>query len=250
MNSARREDCSSLWMSARRWRNVWVRKTPLATLLIERKVPTVSGAFCFGLVVGFVTYRTLRHITRVRLNDIAGVIGAIGGGAVLNLFPPDTGVIQRLRIRSRTRLFPLSRPLAHHRRGVERRSGESHKGRGPRSTEGRRTLILALGSIEHERLRGSRSSSWLDFLKPIQAPCADGRQGCTNLRRDLRQNLRNGYLKSQNSRPFESHSGGRSSILIGSTKSFNNLRRVDISSSVVEVSNSRLILSPVITFAS
>jgi hypothetical protein len=50
----------------------------------------MSGAFWFGFVVGFVTYRTLRHTTTAGLNDIAAVIGAIGGGAVLKLFPPDT----------------------------------------------------------------------------------------------------------------------------------------------------------------
>ena len=43
------------------------------------------GAFCFGIVVGWVTYRTLRHTATVSIGDIAAVIGAIGGG-VLTLF--------------------------------------------------------------------------------------------------------------------------------------------------------------------
>ena len=45
------------------------------------------GAFCFGLVIGFITYRTLRRTDQTSISDIAAVIGAIGGGAVLALFP-------------------------------------------------------------------------------------------------------------------------------------------------------------------
>jgi uncharacterized membrane protein YeaQ/YmgE (transglycosylase-associated protein family) len=48
------------------------------------------GAFCFGIVVGFITYRTLRHKKDSGISDIAAVIGAIGGGAVLALFPAET----------------------------------------------------------------------------------------------------------------------------------------------------------------
>jgi len=45
------------------------------------------GPFCFGLVIGWVTYRTLRRKTDgVALGDIAGVIGAVGGAAVVALF--------------------------------------------------------------------------------------------------------------------------------------------------------------------
>lgn len=45
------------------------------------------GAVCFGLVVGWVTYRTLaRRTDGVALSDIATVIGAIGGAAVVALF--------------------------------------------------------------------------------------------------------------------------------------------------------------------
>ena len=45
------------------------------------------GAFWFGIVVGFITYRTLKHKTASGVSDIAAVIAAIGGGAVLKLFP-------------------------------------------------------------------------------------------------------------------------------------------------------------------
>jgi hypothetical protein len=42
-----------------------------------------TGAFCFGLVVGWITYRTLRRREgAAALSDIATVIGAVGGGAV------------------------------------------------------------------------------------------------------------------------------------------------------------------------
>ena len=45
------------------------------------------GALCFGLVVGWITYRTLRRKEGMsNLSDIAAVIGAVGGGAVTALF--------------------------------------------------------------------------------------------------------------------------------------------------------------------
>jgi O-antigen/teichoic acid export membrane protein len=49
------------------------------------------GALCFGLVIGWVTYRTLRRSEdKVALNDIATVLGVVGGGAVTTLFDdPD-----------------------------------------------------------------------------------------------------------------------------------------------------------------
>lgn len=45
------------------------------------------GPFCFGLVIGWVTYRTLRRkVEGVAIGDIAAVIGAVGGAAVVGLF--------------------------------------------------------------------------------------------------------------------------------------------------------------------
>jgi O-antigen/teichoic acid export membrane protein len=45
------------------------------------------GAAAFGLVIGWVTYRTLRRSSdAVGLSDIATVIGAVGGAAVTTLF--------------------------------------------------------------------------------------------------------------------------------------------------------------------
>jgi hypothetical protein len=50
------------------------------------------GAFAFGVVVGWVTYRTLRRTTPGGLTDIGSVIGAVGGAAVTALFPKETAV--------------------------------------------------------------------------------------------------------------------------------------------------------------
>ncbi|MBI4259984.1 MAG: hypothetical protein HY658_05405 [Actinobacteria bacterium] len=45
------------------------------------------GAAAFGLVVGWVTYRTLRRKEGgAALSDIAAVIGAVGGAAITALF--------------------------------------------------------------------------------------------------------------------------------------------------------------------
>jgi ABC-type sulfate transport system permease component len=51
----------------------------------------VLGAGFFGLVIGWVTYRTLRRREgAAQLSDIATVIGAVGGAAVTKLFDdPD-----------------------------------------------------------------------------------------------------------------------------------------------------------------
>lgn len=40
------------------------------------------GALVFGLVVGYLTYRTLVHSDRSAIGEISGVIAAIGGGVV------------------------------------------------------------------------------------------------------------------------------------------------------------------------
>jgi uncharacterized membrane protein YeaQ/YmgE (transglycosylase-associated protein family) len=45
------------------------------------------GAICFGVVIGWITHRTLRRSNQpVRLSDLATVIGAVGGGAVTAIF--------------------------------------------------------------------------------------------------------------------------------------------------------------------
>jgi len=47
----------------------------------------ILGALCFGIVIGWVTYRTLRRRAEtVQLSDIAAVLGAVGGGWVATQF--------------------------------------------------------------------------------------------------------------------------------------------------------------------
>ncbi len=48
------------------------------------------GAICFGAVVGWICYRTLRHKNAAALSDIATVIGVVGGGAVSTRFSGTT----------------------------------------------------------------------------------------------------------------------------------------------------------------
>jgi hypothetical protein len=43
------------------------------------------GAVCFGVVIGWITYRTLRRLEATSISDIASVIGAVGGAAVLGI---------------------------------------------------------------------------------------------------------------------------------------------------------------------
>jgi hypothetical protein len=45
------------------------------------------GALAFGVVIGWVTYRTLRRTKTSGLGDIATILGAVGGAAVTALFP-------------------------------------------------------------------------------------------------------------------------------------------------------------------
>jgi len=49
------------------------------------------GAVCFGLTVGYFTYRTLMRSKKTSVSDLTAVIGAIGGAAVTGLFNPDHG---------------------------------------------------------------------------------------------------------------------------------------------------------------
>jgi len=49
------------------------------------------GALCFGVVIGWVTYRTLRRNQTTGITDIATVIGALGGAAITGIWRPGTG---------------------------------------------------------------------------------------------------------------------------------------------------------------
>lgn len=48
------------------------------------------GALCFGLVLGWFLYFLNRYRKEVSLADLTTVIGAVGGGAILALFPAKT----------------------------------------------------------------------------------------------------------------------------------------------------------------
>ena len=48
------------------------------------------GALCFGIVVGWITSRTLRRTTTTGLSDIATVIGSLAGAAITGIWPPSS----------------------------------------------------------------------------------------------------------------------------------------------------------------
>lgn len=51
------------------------------------------GAFVFGAVIGWFVYHTLRYRSGpTSLDDIAKLLGVIGGGAVLMLFPEKSAL--------------------------------------------------------------------------------------------------------------------------------------------------------------
>ena len=59
---------------------------------MERSALAVSiGAVCFGIVIGYVTYRTLVRKGSAVITDIAGVVGAVGGGTVTVWFDHSKG---------------------------------------------------------------------------------------------------------------------------------------------------------------
>jgi|RhiMethySRZTD1v2_1073278.scaffolds.fasta_scaffold408246_1 NhaP-type Na+/H+ or K+/H+ antiporter len=51
------------------------------------------GAALFGVVIGWITYRTLRRTKPNGLSDIATVIGAVGGATITGLFPKESGAL-------------------------------------------------------------------------------------------------------------------------------------------------------------
>ena len=60
--------------------------------MVKSDAVTAVGAVCFGLAVGFITYRTLvRTTAKTAISDLSVVIGAVGGGAVTAIFSPSEG---------------------------------------------------------------------------------------------------------------------------------------------------------------
>jgi hypothetical protein len=59
---------------------------------MQRSASVISiGAICFGIVIGYVTYRTLVRKGPAVITDIAGVIAAVGGGVVTVWFDQAKG---------------------------------------------------------------------------------------------------------------------------------------------------------------
>ncbi|MBV8808618.1 MAG: hypothetical protein JO033_08085 [Acidobacteriaceae bacterium] len=50
----------------------------------------IAGAICFGAVIGWITYFTMRYKKDHTISDISGIVGAIGGAAVLALFTRES----------------------------------------------------------------------------------------------------------------------------------------------------------------
>ena len=49
------------------------------------------GMVCFGVLIGYITYRTLARATdHASISDLAAVIGAVGGGGVTAIVRPGT----------------------------------------------------------------------------------------------------------------------------------------------------------------
>lgn len=48
------------------------------------------GALCFGAVIGWFTYSVNRHRPEVSITDVLVIVGAVGGGTILTLFPEET----------------------------------------------------------------------------------------------------------------------------------------------------------------
>jgi uncharacterized membrane protein YeaQ/YmgE (transglycosylase-associated protein family) len=61
----------------------------LESVSLETNMDRV-GAICFGAVIGWITYFTMRYKKDHTISDISGIIGAIGGAAVLALFSRDS----------------------------------------------------------------------------------------------------------------------------------------------------------------
>jgi hypothetical protein len=48
------------------------------------------GAACFGAVIGWLTYFTIRYKKEHAISDLSAVIAALGGGAILHLFTKES----------------------------------------------------------------------------------------------------------------------------------------------------------------
>jgi hypothetical protein len=49
-----------------------------------------AGAACFGAVIGWITYFTMRYKKDHAISDIGAIVGAIGGAGILALFSRES----------------------------------------------------------------------------------------------------------------------------------------------------------------
>ncbi|CAL9632596.1 hypothetical protein [Streptomyces sp. Tu 3180] len=56
---------------------------------MQHSVLSLVGSGCFGLVVGWIAYRTLRRSEGSHISDLVTVVAALGGGVVVNTQFPE-----------------------------------------------------------------------------------------------------------------------------------------------------------------
>jgi len=93
------------------------------------------GAVCFGVVMGWITYSTLRRLERRALTDLTSIVGVLGGAAVTALFPVKSGAFGAycigLAIGFFAYLKTASKPGAPDWLGDARPSTPARRGGGP-----------------------------------------------------------------------------------------------------------------------
>jgi hypothetical protein len=89
------------------------------------------GTVCFGIVVGYITYRTLVRTEKSAVSDIASVIGAIAGATITGIYSGSAFALYSIGLLLGMTIFLLLRLKF----GIH---GASHASRGsaggPRST--------------------------------------------------------------------------------------------------------------------
>ena len=93
------------------------------------------GAGCFGIVLGWITYSTLRRLERRALTDLTSIVGVLGGAAVTALFPIKSGAFGAycigLAIGFFAYLITAKSPRAPDWLGDGRSAGPPRRGGGP-----------------------------------------------------------------------------------------------------------------------
>lgn len=113
---------------------------------MEATTLTIIGAVAFGVVVGWITYRTLRRREDpAQLSDLAAVIGAVSGGAVTAIPFEDPDVFAAYSIGLAVGFFGYlvtASLLVRDRQKVDEFLGESRKRDELTSNPGRRDEFM------------------------------------------------------------------------------------------------------------